>query len=202
MKYFIDTEFIEDGKTIDLISLAIVADDGIRSLYLQNSECNFAKASDWVWRNVFPHLAHFNMRGDRNCQPYEKTYDSGLLRSTTTKCGKSSDKDPCHWATRREIRDSVLDFCSVEKHGKPEFWGYFAEYDWVAFCQLFGTMIELPKGFPMYCMDIKQWADQLGGVVIPKPEQEVHHALADAEWCKYAYGVLNEVARQKNQPNA
>ena len=44
-KYFLDTEFIEDGKTIDLISLGIVCEDG-RELYLQNSECEFQKASD------------------------------------------------------------------------------------------------------------------------------------------------------------
>lgn len=28
MKYFLDTEFHEDGKTIDLISIGIVAEDG------------------------------------------------------------------------------------------------------------------------------------------------------------------------------
>lgn len=29
MKFFYDTEFIEDGKTIDLISIGIVAEDGL-----------------------------------------------------------------------------------------------------------------------------------------------------------------------------
>jgi hypothetical protein len=28
MRYWLDTEFIEDGKTIDLISIGIVAEDG------------------------------------------------------------------------------------------------------------------------------------------------------------------------------
>jgi hypothetical protein len=28
MKYYYDTEFIEDGRTIDLISIGIVAEDG------------------------------------------------------------------------------------------------------------------------------------------------------------------------------
>lgn len=26
--------------------------------------------------------------------------------------------------------------------------GYYADYDWVAFCQLFDRMIDLPKDFP------------------------------------------------------
>ena len=66
MKYFLDTEFIEDGVKIDLISIGIVAEDN-RSLYMQNVECAFGYASDWVWRNVFPHLVHFNLKGMRSC---------------------------------------------------------------------------------------------------------------------------------------
>jgi hypothetical protein len=187
-KYFLDTEFIEDGKTIDLISLGIVCEDG-RELYLQNSECEFQKASDWVWRNVFPHLEHFDMRGKRRCSERQEFYDSGLGTRHHTKCSTNQDA-LCPWASRREIRETVLDFCSIDKHGKPEFWGYFADYDWVAFCQLFGTMVALPKGFPMYCRDIKQWADDCGDVRIPKSEVAVHHALADAKWVSEAFSFL------------
>jgi hypothetical protein len=42
---------------------------------------------------------------------------------------------------------------------KPEFYGYYADYDWVVFCWLFGYMKDLPKGFPMYCRDLKQMLD-------------------------------------------
>lgn len=190
-KYFLDTEFIEDGKTIDLISIGVVREDG-ETLYLQNSECDFSKASDWVWRNVYPHLIHFDMRGKRSCREYHRTYDGGLGHEIITKCNgmMAAGDDPCFWATRREMREAILEFCSVEKHGKPEFWGYFADYDWVAFCQLFGPMVALPKGFPMYCRDLKQWADELGDVRIPKPETEVHHALSDALWIKEAHSFL------------
>ena len=83
-----------------------------------------------------------------------------------------------------------MDFCDPTQHGKPEFWGYFADYDWVAFCQLFGSMMDLPKGFPRHCRDIKQWADALGGIQLPKPEVEIHHALHDAEWDAEAYEFL------------
>lgn len=40
-----------------------------------------------------------------------------------------------------------------------EFYGYYADYDWVVFCWLFGKMKDLPKGFPMYCIDLKQEID-------------------------------------------
>lgn len=184
-KYFLDTEFIEDGKTIDLISIGIVSEDG-RSFYAQNAECVFDKASDWVWRNVFPHLGHFDMHGRRSCAVRHETYDSGLGHRYINKCTTKVD-DPCPWSTRSEIAKAVLEFCPVDDHNKPEFWGYFADYDWVAFCQLFGPMIALPKGYPMYCNDLKQLSKESGNIELPKPEVEVHHALVDAEWVKESY---------------
>ncbi len=190
MKYFIDTEFIEDGKTIDLISIGIVSEDD-RTLYLQNSDCAFLKSSDWVWRNVFPHLDHFDMRGQRMCAERKLSCDSGLGTIRYTRCHPNPD-DPCPWATRREIEKSVIEFCDQSKYGKPEFWGYYADYDWVTFCQLFGPMIALPKGFPMYCRDVKQWADCAGNIHLPKPEVEIHHALTDAHFVKTAHDFLSK----------
>lgn len=55
MRYWFDTEFIEDGKTIDLISVGIVAEDG-RTYYAECHECDLTKANDWVKENVFPTL--------------------------------------------------------------------------------------------------------------------------------------------------
>jgi hypothetical protein len=200
MRYFLDTEFIEDGKTIDLISIGIVADSDAaqvkdRTLYLQNSECAFDKASDWVWRNVFPHLIHFDMRGKRECVGKHETYDSGLGHRFHTKCNPE-----CVWSTRQEIRDSILEFCSVDKYGKPEFWGYYADYDWVAFCQLFGPMIALPKGFPMYCRDIKQSCDWLGNPKLPEQGKDEHSALLDALWNKRAFDFLTRYSTTYQKP--
>ncbi len=53
--YFMDTEFAEDGKTIDLISIGIVADDG-REYYAASLEADLSKANEWVTKNVVPHL--------------------------------------------------------------------------------------------------------------------------------------------------
>src|SRR4051812_12087398 len=55
MKFFLDTEFIEDGVTIDLISIGIVAEDG-REYYAVSSEFDPTKASQWVKDNVLVHL--------------------------------------------------------------------------------------------------------------------------------------------------
>jgi len=176
MKYFFDTEFIENGKTIDLISIGI-CDENDRSLYRQNSECDFTKASDWVWRNVFPHLAHFDMSGHR----------------TVSGCD-----DECCWATRVEIGMDILRFCEPEKYGEPEFWGYFADYDWVVFCQLFGTMMQLPKGYPMYCRDLKQLLDSVGNPRFQKDDAP-HHALSDAQWIRDTFKSIQQAPVEKAQ---
>lgn len=186
MRYFLDTEFIEDGVTIDLISIALVAEDG-RTFYRQNDACLFKRANDWVWRNVFPHLLHFSLKGERSCLGLPAEGAMGTSRKSI--CGPD-----CPWRTRREIRDELLVFLDIEKHGKPEIWGYYADYDWVAFCQLFGTMIELPKGFPMYCRDLKQLCVSVGDPELPNVEGE-HSALKDALWNQKIYQILTSLPK-------
>lgn len=39
-------------------------------------------------------------------------------------------------------------------------YGYYSAYDHVVLCQLFGKMIDLPKSFPMYTIDLKQELDK------------------------------------------
>lgn len=170
MKYWIDTEFIEDGKTIDLISIGIVAEDG-RELYAENVDADLTKASAWVQENVVAHLfARQANKATANAWSRDGGY-GGLM-------------------SRNDIRAEILRFVNLERYGKPEFWGYYADYDWVVFCQLFGTMMDLPKGFPMYCRDIKQWCDYLGNPDLPKQGKGEHHALSDARWNKAAWEFL------------
>ena len=152
MKIFFDTEFIEDGKTIELLSIGMVRDDGA-SYYAESSEAHYGNASDWVRENVLPHLGHL------------------------------PPKDPA--VIRREIVSFVGD--------APEFWGYYADYDWVVLCQLFGRMVDLPKTWPMFCLDIKQLAWQCGNPKLPKPAGGLeHHALRDAAWNRESWKYLME----------
>ncbi len=90
----------------------------------------------------------------------------------------------------RSIRVTLLDFFDIEDYGKPELWGYYSAYDHVVFCQLFGTMMDLPPGFPMYTRDIKQWCDQLGNPRLPEQGKGEHNALSDARWNKLAWEFL------------
>jgi len=75
--------------------------------------------------------------------------------------------------TNKQIADDIICFCNPDFYNKyksfigklhsddkPIFYGYYSDCDWVVFCQLFGKMIDLPKGFPMYCIDLKQTLDE------------------------------------------
>lgn len=161
MRFWFDTEFIEDGRTIDLISIGVVAEDG-RTYYAESSECDLSRANPWVKQNVLPHLR-------------------GL-----------------HSVKRRaQIAADLIEFMGE----KPEIWAYFAAYDWVVLCQLFGTMMFLPEGWPMWCRDVKQLCDSLGNPHLPMQEGQEHDAMADAEWTAEAwrYLVKGQMAMRKGR---
>lgn len=158
MRFWFDTEFIEDGKTIDLISIGVVSEDG-REYYAENLSCDRSKASEWVRDNVFPHLTGEYVR------------------------------------QRTHIADDLISFMGEA----PEIWAYYADYDWVVLCQLFGTMMDLPKGWPMYCRDLKQSVDEAGNPRLGTTKDE-HHALADARWCKASWYWLQEFKERHFTP--
>lgn len=89
--------------------------------------------------------------------------------------------------SRLEMRRKILEF--VDADMKPEWYGYYSDYDWVVFCWIFGRMIDLPKHFPKYCRDFKQTMDTFGikKSDLPKQEGTEHHALADARWLAEAF---------------
>jgi hypothetical protein len=164
MKYYLDTEFMEDGHRIELLSLSLVCEDGWE-LYAINTEADHSHANEFVREHVLPQLRRDDVR------PY----------------GPMIEGPPA------EIRQAVLTM--TQDRAKPRFWGYYADYDWVAFCQLFGSMMGLPKNFPMYCRDLKQLCDELGGPNLPEQGKGEHHALLDARWNKKAHEFLQSYCR-------
>jgi hypothetical protein len=163
-RIFFDTEFYENGKTIELISIGLVTEDGRE--YYAETDCADATAScsAWLRENVLPHL--------------------------------TGPQKP-----RAMIAREIVEFAGE----RPEFWANYAAYDWVVLCQLFGTMMDLPKGWPMFCRDLQQVVD---GRVIDWPGQEgdAHNALDDARYLRKCHALLAGTmlarrARALAQPN-
>lgn len=213
MKYFYDTEFAEDGRTIELISIGIVCEDG-RELYLQSSEIHHDHVSLWVEEHVYPHLIRCP-----HITPKEQVLIRGGMKIDTTSIQAEIDqhslagqctfttlvKDAieingiktsglfiggypaCFWRTREQIRQNILDFMDVDTYGPPELWAYYSSYDHVAFCQIFGSIINLPQGFPMLTYDLRQHLDMHGMQNIRQPDDQPHNALRDARWNRDTY---------------
>ena len=55
VRYFYDTEFIEDGQTIELVSIGIVGENG-SEYYAVSTDFDPSKANSWVKDNVLAKL--------------------------------------------------------------------------------------------------------------------------------------------------
>jgi hypothetical protein len=55
VRFFYDCEFIEDGRTIELVSIGVVDESG-REFYAVSTEFDPSRAIDWVRRNVLDKL--------------------------------------------------------------------------------------------------------------------------------------------------
>lgn len=209
MKYYIDFEFSEYftrtflGKkihTIDLISIGIVAEDG-RTYYAIGKEFSYFNCSKWVRENVITKLDK-TIKGKSN-----KEIASDIFNFINPDLGfhisgysNSDFRNPNSPMNNHFNAHNVV--CINEHYyAQPTFVGYYCDYDWVLFCSLFGTMMNLPPGFPMYCRDLKQTFDEIQKQ-IPKNikeyseyPQEVneHNALDDAKWIQSLDNFLNTI---------
>ena len=180
MKIFIDTEFVENGVTIDLISIGLVADDG-REYYAISTEFNPNKASQWVIDNVLNSLPPRWVNGS------DPGFSPRLMGESMA------------WKSRDRIKEDIIEFCGES----PEFWAEYGSYDWVAFCQLFGKMIDLPKGYPMRIRDvIQKCKDEMGLSSRQLPEsletEGNHNALLGARSVKARYDWLVGLSARDN----
>lgn len=231
--------FCKAKPTIDLISIGIVSEDD-REYYAISNEFNLYEAWNswqykkevrfsypegasqfsqeivtkeyWIRNNVLKTIYDENVSGDmKNKFPFTYSTMKWII-SNQGKSQKQIAKEIIHF-TKAQLNSSNLSDMVSDKEKEIKFYGYYADYDWVVFCWLFGKMIELPKGFPMYCRDLKQDLDyinnnfkikkennQVGNLDksinsikdfkdYPKQKNE-HNALADAKWNKELYKFL------------
>ena len=179
----------------------------------------------WIRENVLKPIWEDYLKNQQSI--YEKTYHWEL----TSEFSYRTMKTIIRWIgkTNKQIAEEIISFTTqarwqdnpngkfnvgtdlsneVSKKDlvwdKPKLYAYYADYDWVAFCWLFGKMMDLPNGFPMYCRDLKQILDEKELArqdgpdmaklrdlpTYPKQENE-HNALDDARWNKKLHEFLN-----------
>jgi hypothetical protein len=167
MRWYYDTEFNDDGRTIDLISIALVSEDG-REYYAVSTEFDADRCNDWVKKNVFTKLPP-----------------------------RSGGEWKSRAQIARDIKTLLVvpDRRHGPHNGQAlpvQLWAYFAAYDHVALAQLWGAMVDLPTGMPMHTMDIKQEMVRLKlrREHLPVQQGSEHSALDDARWVKQAHEWL------------
>lgn len=220
MNYYIDTKFIEGVQskrflglkygetkpTIDLISIGITSEDG-RNYYAISKDFNLEEVWNrkdktthtdepftyWHRENILrPIYKEFIYGGNKNIHDFSYSTMKRLIE----KEGKPNV------VIAEEIKEFIYNPTSVRPLGTEEpinFYGYYSAYDWVVFCQLFGIMINLPKGFPFYCRDLKQTIDEKNLDFDIKKHLNylenviTHNAIYDAIWNKKLHEFLQTV---------
>jgi len=186
--YCYDTEFLEDGNTIELISIGIVCEDG-REYYAVNADMPelLITQHDWLRENVWPHLPLL--------KTHVETFGGQVIRENLRT--SRLDRSDIHVKPKSLIAEEVRRFFRTPielggiqlicDDGGPELWAYYGAYDHVALAQLWGPMVDLPAGIPMFTHDIMQELSRRGlagvdlATVVPRVSHK-HHALADAQW--------------------
>ncbi len=157
-RMYLDTEFIDDGKRLYLISIGVCTDvdQPKHEFYAEvhDSEIPWYLASPWVLEHVRPLLI-----GD-DCQLPKRQLAAQLATFVAERAGMG---DPLEW------------------------WTHCGSYDWVVTSQLYGPLVERPRGWPFNTFNIEQYAHHRGvpmkavKAAVPDP-RENHNALADARW--------------------
>lgn len=171
-RYFYDTEFIEDGRTIDLVSIAVVDEHG-REYYAVSTEFDPSRAIDWVRRNVLDKLP---------------APASPLWKDRST--------------IRDELYDFLVSPVRKKTGSHPgeriELWAWIGAYDHVVLAQLWGTMPDLPRALPRMTKDLRQRWEDLGRPELPTtPDADMHDALTDAKLNLARWKALESARRER-----
>jgi len=228
-KTFLGFTYIKTKPTIDLISIGIVAEDGreyyaiSKDFNLKEAWNRFDVKPDienggtkkvyWIRENVLKPIWVEKCKEGFSFKNSPMTpHGIGTLftyknfKKLLNIYGKSNSQ------IAKEIKEFVYDKENVlynQKNGgldsvgdvksKIEFYGYYSAYDWVVFCQLFGIMMNIPNGFPFYCRDLKQIADNIwettGKETRFKSPKGEHNALVDARWNKDFHSFLTDLCK-------
>lgn len=182
-----DTEFVERGHRhpIDLVSIGIVRDDD-REFYAVSAEFDqhALLSNPWLAANVWPSLPTTEPRQFRDGLPPH---------------GKLDLEHP-DVRSRAQIARSVRSFILGDDPDQlpyVELWADWGAYDHVVLCQLFGSMVDLPEGMPMFTHDLQQEIARRGlsDADMPAQESGLHNALADARHLKVKFDHLEQMTR-------
>lgn len=163
MRIFYDLEFNEQVDPMDFISIGMVDESGAELYRINNDPrvIDRALSNSFLRHNVLDKLPisinnDNTWNWDINHPDVPYVYHIAAISS--------------------DVRRFVLSRTS------PELWAYYGAYDHVIMCRsLFGTMIQLPQGFPQYTNDLMTII-QYHNRPLPEQPSGAHNALDDARF--------------------
>lgn len=207
-KVYVDSEFLEDGVTIELISIGFEDENGA-TYYAVNADMPLdrIRTHDWLCKNVVAHLplankAHVDSRlraarGEAIGLPSGQTqepFDFGPMNPLLFELDMTSTLVKPKWFIANEVREFLGNRAPVE------LWSWYSSYDHVALAQLWGPMIKLPPHVPKRTRDLGELQEDLGILdeELPAPEPGSNHdALADAKWHRKIHEFLKAEKKKR-----
>lgn len=180
-----DSEFVDDGETIELLTIGLVAENG-DELYHIVEDADWGRALDWgaegpedggwISKNVIePHLPIKRLPGDWTWASGHPDFNQDVLLP--------------RWKVAQSVERFLWDHAESPEGPLADLWAYYPATDHVALYQLFGPMVECTHhGVAMRTSCLKQhevmlrrerpdWNGSYRPIQDPKTE---HHALHDA----------------------
>jgi hypothetical protein len=172
VKIFFDTEFtgLRNGTT--LISIGLVAENG-KTFYAELTDYDQCQVDDWIQKNVIENL---------------------IVHPERDHYYKVTDTDEIYKSNTSGVAYRL--FVWLQQFEKVEMWSDCLAYDWVLFCQLFGSALNIPHNVYYIPFDICTLMKIKG--VDPDINREEfagmtgkkHNALHDAKVIKVCYEKL------------
>lgn len=181
-RIFYDTEFLDDGKTIDLISLGAIDETG-REFYAINHDAHLIERAanhPWLRENVIPSL------------PVNLVAPPGYTEMITPPSWRfawdATHDDYSRVMSRHQLGGDLYGWLEPWKY-EIELWAYYSAYDHVAFTQLWGPMSDLPRDLPTRTRDLVDEWEYCGRPELLRQQDGKHNAIYDARWNRYLWQV-------------
>jgi hypothetical protein len=175
-RFTYDTEFLDEGGYVDLISIGMINMDSGEEYYAVSNEFDTIKVADnwWLMENVMNSIEH------------EDFLDAHPITGMPVKNLLITDPGA---KSRVQIADDIKYFMAVGYEN--ELWAWFGAYDHICLAQLWGPMMNLPPHIPMFTNDLKTLHKAAGYCPLPAQPPGKHNALEDAKHnvVKYEYLV-------------
>ncbi len=174
MKIFFDTEFTGLHKNTSLISIGLVTENG-NTFYVENIDYDKSQVNDWLKEHVI------------NNTSYLKDSNNMEMTSTSLSCFYHVESIG---GIKEDLRNWLKQFDNVE------LWSDCLAYDWVLFCDIFGSAFDIPSNvyyipfdictlFKVKGIDPDINREEFSGI-----EGNKHNALHDARVIKACYEKL------------